>query len=114
MLKDTTYTVTRGSTGEQIREKLYNADGTVMTLAGCTVQLRMLHPRSLAVVAAFVATIEDALLGIVNYTWQAADWTALPDERYIRKWRITKPSSAVVFVPSDRDGYETRIIAAGN
>lgn len=113
MLKETAYMVTRNSTGEQLREKLYTADNVPMVLTGCSVSLLFLDNLSLDIVRTVAATIEDAPNGVVSYTWVSGDWTALPEELYIRKWRVTKPSSAVVFVPSDRNGYETRIISAG-
>ncbi len=78
---------------------LQNADGTPIDLTGAAVALIIETRQDVETVR--VATVTDAALGLVSYTWVAAD--SATRGTYRVRWRVTFAGGAMTTVPNDGD-----------
>lgn len=91
-----TFPIKRNDTSPAIGQQLLYGNGAVVDLTGATVRLHIAR-RGVSIVDA-VASIDDAINGMVSYQWQAAD-TAV-DGLYMQEWQVTFQSGAVETFPN--------------
>jgi hypothetical protein len=92
------YTVKQGDTLPPLRGSLYDADGTLVDLAGATVTFTMgAQPGTPTVAAA--ATIVDAANGVVEYNWVAAD-TAIAGN-FFGEFQVVFANGSIETFPND-------------
>jgi len=96
-----TATMKQGDTGPSLTATLYNPDGTVANLSGCTVKLNVRKGRGGALLIDHgPVTITDAVNGRVKYDWQVAD-TANPGTFSV-EWEVTFGNGVIITYPNDR------------
>lgn len=89
--------LTANDTSPSIAYQLKDGNGAVVVLTGASVKLHMQAPGSAVKVNA-AATITDAALGKVSYTFVAAN-TDTPGD-YLARWQVTFSGGAIESFPN--------------
>lgn len=98
--------IKQNDTAPAIAEQLFDGLGVVVNLSGASVKFMMEAPGAGTPKVNAAATITDAALGKVSYTWLAAN-TDTPGD-YLACWQVTFSGGAVETFPNS-DWQKVRV-----
>lgn len=93
------YTITQNDTYPPIRGVVKDENGAVVDLTGATVKFIMQPTDDQTDTVNAAATVEDAVNGIVSYSWQAGD-TGVPG-MYYAEFEVTHGGGGVETFPRE-------------
>jgi hypothetical protein len=98
----------QGDTAPVIAEQLLDGAGNPAPLTGASVKLQMWLPGAAVAKVDAAATITDAALGKVSYTWTAPNLDTPGD--YLAQWKVTYSGGAIERFPNS--GYRKVRVSA--
>lgn len=104
----TAYHIKTGDTAPRPRTVLIDGAGAPVNLTGATVRLKAFTAPGVTPKIDAVATVVDAVNGLVEYAITATDTNTA--ETYLAEWQVTYGGGAVQTFPGD--GYDLLVVAA--